>query len=261
MLRTSRCCKARLLHYFPLTAEAAETANADEEEAFSSWCGWHNDHGSLTGLVPAMFFEHQPATTEATATTTTTTSSSSGEQPAALDDYALPKAAGKAPTGSGDLDEWSLPANAGKRSREGEAAAAAPKLLSGCPDPSAGLYIRSRKGERVKVGCPADHLAFQIGETAQVHSGGWLQATPHAVRGCGVPHVSRATFAVFMEPEWDYPMTAPDGVEPEHTQSSSAAKYLPKGVPPLRTRWGSKDCPYTTCDFGAFTDVTLQAYH
>ena len=80
-------------------------------------------------------------------------------------------------------------------------------------------------------------------------------------RGCGVPHVSRATFAVFMEPEWDYPMTAPDGVEPEHTQSSSAAKYLPKGVPPLRTRWGSKDCPYTTCDFGAFTDVTLQAYH
>ena len=96
---------------------------------------------------------------------------------------------------------------------------------------------------------------------AQVHSGGWLQATPHAVRGCAVPHVSRATFAVFMEPEWDYPMTAPEGVDPEHTQSSGAAAFLPKGVPPLRTRWGTRDCPFTTCNFGEFTESTFKAYH
>lgn len=25
----------------------------------SSWCGWHNDHGSLTGLVPAMFMNKE----------------------------------------------------------------------------------------------------------------------------------------------------------------------------------------------------------
>ncbi len=31
------------------------------------------------------------------------------------------------------------------------------------PDPSSGLYIRSRSGELVKVGIPSDYLAFQIG--------------------------------------------------------------------------------------------------
>ncbi len=25
--------------------------------AFSSWCGWHNDHGSLTGLTSAMYMD------------------------------------------------------------------------------------------------------------------------------------------------------------------------------------------------------------
>jgi len=43
-------------------------------------------------------------------------------------------------------------------------------------------------------------------ETSQIHTGGILQATPHAVRGCdpaleGCKGVSREAFAVFMEPE------------------------------------------------------------
>lgn len=133
--------------------------------------------------------------------------------------------------------------------------------LAKSPDPTAGLYIRSRKGELVKATIPSDHLAFQIGETAQVHSGGLLQATPHAVRGCSMSGISRATFAVFMEPEWDCPMTVPDGMSPEATQSTTSAEFLPKGLPPLRSRWGTDACPFTTCDFGAFTNVTLGAYH
>jgi len=51
------------------------------------------------------------------------------------------------------------------------------ELLQGCPDPNAGLYIRSRKGETVRAVIPADCLAFQIGECAQVHSGGALQVS------------------------------------------------------------------------------------
>ena len=39
------------------------------------------------------------------------------------------------------------------------------------------------------------------------------------------------------------------------------APFAPKGVPPLRSRYGSEDCPFTTCDFGAFSDVTVRAYH
>lgn len=35
----------RLLHYFPQTGEA------------NSWCGWHNDHGALTGLTSSMYLK------------------------------------------------------------------------------------------------------------------------------------------------------------------------------------------------------------
>jgi isopenicillin N synthase-like dioxygenase len=59
------------------------------------------------------------------------------------------------------------------------------------PDPTAGLYVRNRQGAVVKVPTPGDHLAFQIGETAQIHSGGILQATPHAVKGAETPGCSR----------------------------------------------------------------------
>ena len=58
--------------------------------------GWHNDHCSLTGLVPAMYFN------------------SDGEEVS-------------------------------------------------CPDPAAGLYIKSRNGALVHVQVPSDALAFQIG--------------------------------------------------------------------------------------------------
>jgi hypothetical protein len=45
------------------------------------------------------------------------------------------------------------------------------------PDPSAGLYIRSRAGALVRVMLPpgGSTLAFQIGETSQIHTGGILQ--------------------------------------------------------------------------------------
>jgi hypothetical protein len=38
-----------------------------------------------------------------------------------------------------------------------------------------GLYIRNRNGDLVKGGIPPTHLAFQIGETTQIHTGGILQ--------------------------------------------------------------------------------------
>jgi hypothetical protein len=53
IINSSLCCKARLLHYF---AKDVETSKS-EDDLFSDWCGWHNDHGSLTGLVPAMYID------------------------------------------------------------------------------------------------------------------------------------------------------------------------------------------------------------
>lgn len=45
-LRESACHRARLLHYFP-----PEAAGGEEE---GDWCGWHFDHGSLTGGLLVM---------------------------------------------------------------------------------------------------------------------------------------------------------------------------------------------------------------
>ena len=181
-------------------AANAKTAQEPTDDEFSNWCGWHNDHGSLTALCPAMYFQHQ--------------------------------------------DNGSV------------------VQLEKSPDPTAGLYIRARDGSLHHVKAPStSHLLFQIGETSQIHSGGILQATPHAVKGVSVPNVCRSTFACFMEPGWAERMDAPADRTPEVAQSSTAELALPKGVSPLKARWGSKQCPFTTCNFGAFTSATLGALH
>lgn len=64
-IKNSNICKGRLLHYFPSNNNEEESQQhvsiAEEGESkesdFSSWCGWHNDHGSLTGLVSGAFFD------------------------------------------------------------------------------------------------------------------------------------------------------------------------------------------------------------
>lgn len=56
-------------------------------------------------------------------------------------------------------------------------------------------------------------------------------------------------------------MTVPTGQDPTNAQSTEAANSLPAGVPSLAERWGTKECPFTACNFGAFTEVTLNAYH
>lgn len=75
------------------------------------------------------------------------------------------------------------------------------------------------------------------------------------MRGSAVPNVSRETFAVFMEPMYDCPMNCPEGVDTAAAQSQSAAANLPRGVPPLASRWKPE------MDFGQFTDATLKSYY
>jgi isopenicillin N synthase-like dioxygenase len=87
-----------------------------------------------------------------------------------------------------------------------------------CPDPAAGLYARTRTGKEFKIPIPRDCLAFQIGESSQVLTGGVLRATPHAVQAPTYPEsktVTRDTFAVFMQPNHDMDMAPPAGVAPE----------------------------------------------
>merc|ERR1712046_4501 len=75
------------------------------------------------------------------------------------------------------------------------------------PKGSAGLFVEGRNGEQVEVRAPRDCLGFQIGEASQILSGGVVHATPHMVKGYiskgGEPKLSRETFAVFIQPNWD----------------------------------------------------------
>jgi len=175
--------KARLLYYYP--CDDHHLAGRPD-----SWCGWHNDHGALTGLLIGQFFDSE----------------------------------GKC-----------------------------------CPNPQpkkAGLFIKTRAGEIVKVSVsdPTTTLAFQIGETSQIQSGGLMMATPHAVMGTTKPGYARTTFAVFMEPNHLYKMTIPDS---RTVQQATHADNLPENVPPLKDRWGQerKD------DFNGFSNRTFKAYY
>eukprot|EP00878_Enallax_costatus_P038895 GHUV01044383.1.p1 GENE.GHUV01044383.1~~GHUV01044383.1.p1 ORF type:complete len:226 (+),score=79.73 GHUV01044383.1:313-990(+) len=61
-LRSSSCHKARLLHYFPVQhdgQQAPAAAGHDED-----WCGWHLDHGALTGDIQMTVFTDSDQTAD-----------------------------------------------------------------------------------------------------------------------------------------------------------------------------------------------------
>ncbi|CAG8726351.1 14769_t:CDS:2, partial [Funneliformis caledonium] len=58
----SQTIKGRLLHYFPIKETNQKNVLKDIDD---SWCGWHVDHSSLTGLTSAMYVdERDPTYTE-----------------------------------------------------------------------------------------------------------------------------------------------------------------------------------------------------
>jgi len=143
IIKKSKTAKARLLHYFAVSEPMKDDTD---------WCGWHNDHDSLTGLTSAMYRDLR-------------------------------------------TDE-----------------------MIACPDPSAGLYARLRSGEEVKIKIPVHCIAYQIGESSQILSGGILRATMHAVKGPApnkYPWLVRDSFAVFTQPPTEHPLDVPEGISLE----------------------------------------------
>lgn len=188
-LRDSRVAKGRLLNYFPSESAASASVNAADSKE-DLWCGYHNDHGTLTGLISGQFYN------------------SVTQQP--------------------------LPAS---------------------PDAVTGLYI-CRQGSTVseKVSIPPECIAFQIGEVAQIASGGVLRATPHAVRMplANAENVSRATLAVFLQPNPWEPLQMPDHLEPADRLAALETSDL---VPSLaNSRYEASDT------FETFGSKTIQAY-
>ncbi|OAA62268.1 hypothetical protein ISF_05277 [Cordyceps fumosorosea ARSEF 2679] len=76
--------------------------------------------------------------------------------------------------------------------------------LPASPDPSAGLYIKSRTGETFQVRIPRDCIAFQTGEALERITAGKFKAVPHFVRGVKASvsdgRIARNTLAVFTQP-------------------------------------------------------------
>jgi isopenicillin N synthase-like dioxygenase len=119
-------------------------------------------------------------------------------------------------------------------------------------DEESGLHILSREGKEFKAKIPKDSLAFQTGETMQIHTGGLIQATPHFVKignkiaGTGI---SRNTLAVFMEPRHPEPMNQPEGVTMKETIGTQCDE-----LPELEKRWKENQI------FKEFHDETLKAF-
>jgi len=96
---------------------------------------------------------------------------------------------------------------------------------------SSGLRVCGRDGAVVQVRLPGDCLGLQIGEAAQILSGGVLRATPHFVQGHisrpGEVMVSRESFALFMEPQWDSCIGPPKGASYEDVLRGEEVKLIP----------------------------------
>lgn len=93
--------------------------------------------------------------------------------------------------------------------------------LEKSPDPTAGLYIKSRSGNTVQVKIPRDCIAFQTGEALERITKGKFKAVPHFVRGVrpGVADgeneggkIARNTLAVFTQPNLDEIVDSEQGI-------------------------------------------------
>ncbi|KAJ8607978.1 hypothetical protein CTAYLR_008240 [Chrysophaeum taylorii] len=122
--------------------------------------------------------------------------------------------------------------------------------------PDAGLEVFAN-GEPVKVKLERDDVVFfQIGEAAQVLSGGALVATPHrVVAGTASTHrnISRESFAIFVEPNWDEKLKPPPGRSLPDVYAAAHADAL---IPPLPTR-----LPKVPVEFAQFLADSVREYY
>ena len=218
-----RSNKGRLLYYYPVRDKLATS---------SAWCGWHFDHGTLTGasllcllvhfLLAVMRFLSRCDCVVKLQLLSHCTRSLRTAQPwhcmcmlslgrgfdtvevAQLqctpcvgvchrpDKPASPVLSTIKACAAGLTSAMYLP----------DKPAPQPSEELACPDTTMGLHVRTRAGAVVRVAAPRHQLLFQAGQSLQVLSGGRFRATEHFVAAPATPlAVSRSTFAVFCQPK------------------------------------------------------------
>lgn len=104
------------------------------------------------------------------------------------------------------------------------------KELDSSPDPTSGLYIKSRSGKVVQVKIPRDCLAFQTGSALQEVTENKFKAVPHYVKGVGADigekgkYVARNTLAVFCQPSLN------ESVGPNYVDFADYSKQILKSI-------------------------------
>lgn len=136
--------------------------------------------------------------------------------------------------------------------------------LIDCPDP-AGLYVSVRgygttEQTVLKVTIPGDCLAIQMGECAQIMSGGIVRATPHCVRGCSSSGVARISLPCFVGAQR---LTSPllrDSTS-NMTRVFAASEPNHPRVPPLQQRWEVATEKMLPVTFGSFLQTCFEQYY
>lgn len=103
--------------------------------------------------------------------------------------------------------------------------------------------------QSVPIQIPSDAIAFQVGETAQIITGGLLRATAHAVLAPTTPlQLARVTLAVFLQPDPWVQLHMP-------ANASHDALVVSDRVPKLQTRFEDG------LTFGEFAERTFAKYY
>ncbi|OLQ12019.1 hypothetical protein AK812_SmicGene4122 [Symbiodinium microadriaticum] len=121
--------------------------------------------------------------------------------------------------------------------------------------------IQARDRSVLRVALPSDCLGFQIGEAAQIISGGVLVATPHQVRSHqrspGDKAICRETFALFIEPQWDAPIGPPKGVGYDAVLEEEEQEL----IPPLSKRLKRTPPDVSPVVFGEYLGSSFEEYY
>uniref|UniRef100_A0A7I4CBD6 Isopenicillin N synthase-like Fe(2+) 2OG dioxygenase domain-containing protein n=1 Tax=Physcomitrium patens TaxID=3218 RepID=A0A7I4CBD6_PHYPA len=125
------------------------------------------------------------------------------------------------------------------------------------PDGYSSLRVMDAHSRTTSVSIPSDYLIVQVGDAAQLLSGGELVARPHCVmRPTSDRDVSRQTMAVFLQPAWDRSLSIPPGTAQERAlEAGGVATNLETHIPLLASRW--KD----GCTFAEFSKETTRQYY
>lgn len=99
-----------------------------------------------------------------------------------------------------------------------------------CSSPDGHTYLKILNivnGKVMFASAPSGSLIIQVGEAAQILSGGKLHATAHCVcRPSERTDVSRETFVVFLQPSWNKSLSSPRLLNGERTETKHDANDI-----------------------------------